>query len=720
MTMREKGNIERESNILKFLHVCFTLACLVVVGKMLYFQLVFKDSDPNLKYFKARSRKVELTPVRGSILASDGRLLAISTPMYQIYMDCTVRKAEFKALQKNKKKISKQDESKDTGKVKETDKKASITTEEEWRNEAGLLARGLSAIYGNTASYWSSLILKGRDNGNKYLKIGGTIDHETLQKIKSLPLFNLGANKGGIIVERTDTRQYPYGSLARRVIGYVKDNSRSNGNNAIGLEGKFDYILHGSDGYGWTKKSDKSQVENRDSTWVEAKDGMDVRTTLDIDIQDIADDALRRNIIDQPNLEGGCVIVMDVKTGAIRAMVNLLRDSSGNTLNESYNMAIGRAGEPGSVFKSATLMSLIEDGKVNLSDEIPTNHGRIGLFTPDDHIVSYERQTHKNTMTVMHGYEISSNYIFRKLAIDNYGNKPKKFLDNLYLYKFGESFDFDLNGLASTHIPSPDNKAEWSGTSLGSIAIGYSVSVTPLHIITFYNAIANKGRMMKPYLVEDIEKDGIVKEKKGPAVLNGSICSRQTADSLTKGLMQITSEGTAALRLKNAKLKVAGKTGTARIAVSASNSGKGRSSYTGNDGLVKYQATFVGFFPAEQPRYSAIVVAYSKPSREIFYGGTTPAMVLREIVDKIYALDNSYGEEISSGGRMPDMSPEAPATSRNGKVPGLKGLGLMDAIYAIENDGYKCSYSGVGHVVSQSPAAGTTLGEGQTITIRLE
>lgn len=697
MIMKEKGNIERESNILKVLHVAFTLACLLVVGKILYYQLIFKDSDPNLKYFKARSRKVELTPVRGSILASDGRLLAISTPMYQIHMDCTVRKAEFKANAKE-------------GKNKES----------EWRDQARALAQGLSTIYGNTASYWSSLILKGRDNGNRYLKIGGTIDHETLQKVKSLPLFEKGQNKGGIIIERTDTRQYPYGSLARRVIGYVKDNSKSNGNNAIGLEGKFDYILHGTDGYGWTKKSDKSQVENRDSTWVEAEDGKDIRTTLDIDIQDIADDALRRNIIDQENLEGGCVIVMDVKTGAIRAMVNLLRDSSSNTLSESYNMAIGRAGEPGSVFKSATLMSLIEDDRVRLSDEIPTNHGRIDRFTPDDHIVSYERQTHKNTMTVMHGYEISSNYIFRKLAIDNYGSKPQKFLDNLYLYKLGETYDFDLNGFAAPHIPSPKNKYEWSGTSLGSIAIGYSVSVTPLHIITFYNAIANKGRMMKPYLVEDIEQNGIIKEKRGPSVLNGSICSRQTADSLTKGLMQITSEGTAARRLKDAKLKVAGKTGTARIAVSASSNGKGRSSYTGNGGLVKYQATFVGFFPAEQPRYSAIVVAYSKPSREVFFGGTTPAMVLREIVDKIYALDNEYGEEISSGGKMPDMSPEAPATSKNGKVPGLKGLGLMDAIYAIENDGYKCSYSGVGHVVSQSPAAGTTLGEGQTITIRLE
>lgn len=685
----------KESKIVWFIYLAFIVCACVVLVRIVYIKCCFRDSDPYLKYYTARSSKVKLAPIRGNIISSDGRLLAISTPMYQIFMDCAVRKSEFASLSKQ-------------GKEKE----------EEWKDKARELAGGLSSIYGKSRDYWYTYIIDGRKRGARHAKIGGVIDHETLQKVKALPLFKEGANKGGIIVERIDTRQYPYGSLARRTIGYVKDNSRSNGNNAIGLEGSFDYVLHGTEGYEWTRRSDKKRIVNRDSTWRAAEDGKDIRTTLDIDIQDIADNALRKNIADNERIEGGCVIVMDVKTGAIRAMVNLLRDATTGGLGEVYNMAVGRAGEPGSVFKTATLMSLLEDGKVRMSDKIPTNHGRLKYFKPDEHIPAYEKRYQTDKISIIHGYAISSNYVFRKLAVDHYGDNPQRFLDNLYMYKLGEAYDIDLKGFTTPVLPSPSSKT-WSATDLGSLAIGYTSAETPLHILTFYNAIANKGRMMKPYLVEDIEVNGIVKEKRGPSVLNGSICSRATADSLTRGLMEITETGTAATRLKNAKLKVAGKTGTARIIQDPKDAMRG-DPYRDKNGLTKYQATFVGFFPAEQPKYSIITVIYSNPSREIFFGGTTPAMTCREIVDKIYALDTSYGDMLESKGRMPDMTAETPTTSRNGKVPGVKGLGLMDAIYAIENDGYKCIYSGVGHVVSQSPAAGTRLAEGGCVTIQLK
>ena len=698
-----KGQEGRERSYLRILYAAFAIGAFIIAGRILYIQNCFQGSDPYLKYYRAKSNKVDIPPSRGAILASDGRLLAISTPMYQIHMDCTVRKSEF--LRK--------DGNGDYVNPKGPEK------EKEWQEKARELAKGLSAIFGGkSADGWYATILDGRNKGTRYLKIGGNIDHETLQKVKALPLFNEGPNKGGIIVSRTDTRQYPYGSLARRTIGYVKDNSKSNGNNAIGLEGRFDYVLHGKEGYKWTRRTDKKRIMNRDSTWAAAQDGMDIRTTLDIDLQDIADNALRTQLADQSNIEGGCVILMDVKTGAIRAMVNLMRDSTSGALGETYNMAIGRAGEPGSVFKTAILMSLVEDGKARLSDKIPTNHGKIGKFDADQHIVDYERKYHTDEITIMHGYETSSNYVFRKLAIDNYEDNPKKLLDNLYLYKLGEAFDFDLSGFTPPYLPSPESST-WSGTDLGSVAIGYAVKETPLHIATFYNAIANKGRMMKPYLVEDIEKNGIVKEKRGPSVLNGAICSRATADSLTKGLMMITEEGTGARRLKGAKLKVAGKTGTARIVVDAKTA-MPRDPYTDKLGRKKYQGTFVGFFPAEQPRYTAIVVIYSRPSKEVFFGGTTPALVLRDIVDKVYAMDNTYGELLENRGKMPDMAPDAPPTAKNGKVPDVRGLGLMDAIYAIENDGYRCSYSGTGHVKSQSPAAGSALPEGGKISIRLE
>lgn len=593
-------------------YLLFLMAAVVIIFRIAQIQLFYRIDDSLSGYFRPRSIKEKIYPTRGAIIAHDGRLLAMSTPMYQIYMDCTVQKSA---------KGSKE--------------------EKEWRSKAGELAKGLASIYGDkTGSAYYSMIIEGREHGSRYMKIGRSIDHETLQSVKRLPLFNEGQYRGGIIVEKHDTRQYPYGSLARRTIGYVKDNSKSNGNNKIGIEGRFDYVLHGKEGYEWMKITDnRAIIPNADSASVKAEDGLDLRTTLDIDLQDIADNALRKQIADNPKIEGGCVIVMDVGTGAIRAMVNLLRDSTDGTMNESYNMAIGRTGEPGSVFKSTTLMSLLEDGKVKLSDEIETNHGVLKGFQRDQHIADYERINKTNKISVLHGFEISSNYVFRKLAIDNYGRKPKKMIDKLYLYKLGEAYDFDLDGFKSPTIPSPDSKS-WSATDLGSIAIGYSVAETPLHTVTFYNAIANKGKMMKPYLVEAIEENGIVRKKLGPSVLNGSICSKSTADTLTRALRRVTEEGTGRRMLKGALCPIAGKTGTSRIVLDPKFTRKSRNPYEDEKGRKQYQATFVGFFPADRPQYTAIVVIYSYLNREIFYGGTLPAMTFREIADKTIALKN--------------------------------------------------------------------------------
>lgn len=601
---------------------------IIIIGRIAQIQLTFKLDENLEKYFLPRNDKSIIEPLRGSIISHDGRLLALSTPMYQVYMDCAIMKEEYKDEPKK---------------------------EEEWMSKAQKLSKGLASIYGDkSAGEYYELIRRSRRDGKRYVKIGGQIDHETLQEVKELPLFNEGANRGGFLYEKKDSRQYPYGSLARRTIGYVKDNSNSNGNNKLGLEGKFNFQLHGSEGYEWKKITDnKDYIHNYDSSSVKSKDGYDLRTTINIDIQDIADHALRAQIEDNPKIEGGCVIVMDVETGGIRAMVNLMRDSTSGRLGESYNYAIGRAGEPGSVFKSTTLMSLLEDGKVRLSDEIETNHGDVKGFSRDQHIADYERENNTDKISVLHGFEISSNYVFRKLAIDNYGKNPKKMIDKLYLYKLGEKFDFDLEGLQTPSIPDPEGKL-WSGTDLGSVAIGYSVSETPLHIVTFYNAIANKGKMMKPYLVESIESNGVVKEKRGPSILNGSICSKATADSLTYALKRVVETGTGQRRLGNARCSIAGKTGTARIVLDPKHTQKSRNPYQDEFGRRQYQATFVGFFPADAPKYSAIVVIYSNLDREIFYGGTLPALAFRELVDNVYALDKENGERLESKGHIPD------------------------------------------------------------------
>lgn len=598
--------------------------------------------------------------------------------------------------------------------------------EQQWQDKAKAFSEGFAKVMNMDASAIFKSIMDGRRKGNKYLRLGTDIDRGTLLKLESLPLMEEGRYKSGIIVEKHDSRKYPYGTLARRTIGYVKDNSSQKedekGRSHIGIEGKYDYVLHGKEGEIWLKPTDnKEKIQNYDSTYVKPVDGLDVRTTLDITLQDIVDKAMRKQMSANPKIEDGCAVFMDVRTGAIRAMVNLTKSPKDSSLNEVYNMAIGYGANPGSVFKTTTLMTALEDGYIkSLDDEIPTNEGKLPGYPQDDHVKNLVK------ISILHGFEISSNYVFRYLATNNYSDDPKRFMDKLYMYKLGQAFDFDLEGLREPVLPSPDSKS-WSSTDLGSVAIGYSVRETPLHTLTFYNAIANKGRMMKPYLVESIEKDGVVKTKKGPSVLNASICSRATADTLLRALKAVTSEGTA-YRLKGAKLTVAGKTGTARQSLSKEEIEKyGRDPKDNTqtaDGSYHNLATFVGFFPADNPKYSAIICMNSSLIRGSLYGGVGPASAMREIVDAIYTLDPEWGAEVTAMAKVPVMGEDKEMTVRsdmkNPIVPDIIGLGLKDAIFIIENSGLKCSYSGTGHVSSQNPKAGTKVADGSTITFNLK
>lgn len=699
--IEEKRRRDRTGVILSVLHFGALCLAAVLILRIAYIQFIYKPDPALEKYLTSPVRKDLTDPVRGSILAKDGRLLASSTPMYQIYMDCTVLKEKFDSEGRK-------------GEVKE----------KEWLGKARKLSEGLASIYKDrTADEYYRMISRGRRDGRMYVKIGHQIDHGLLQKVKELPLFNEGSYKGGMIVEKIDTRQYPYGSLARRVIGYVKNNDVTSGNNLIGLEGKYNYLLHGTEGVQWLRRTDnRGWIADYDSTIVKVENGLDLRTTIDIDIQDIADKALRERIQDVEGVEGGCAIVMDVKTGAIRAMANLKRDDDGN-LREIYNYAIGTAGEPGSVFKLATLMTLIEEGKVKLEDEIPTFRGKWpykGEKIPDD---PYLKEWKSDKITVSDALKISSNNVFRYLAKENYGENPKHFIDKLYEYKLNEKFDFDIMGLASPNIPAPGTDTRlWSGTTLQSVAVGYSISETPLHILTFYNGIANNGKLMKPYLVETVEKNGKTVKKLGPTVLNGSICSKATADTLTRALKKVVTEGTGRLAFRNAACAVAGKTGTARVAFEIDRGGKKIIGYQDDQGRKKHQATFVGFFPADDPQYTAIVVVYSKLSRANFYGAAYAAPVLRKIVDNVYDLDPQWGQEIRTSGHVREMERTGLETGLDklSEVPDLKGLGLKDALFSVENCGYRCVYTGSGHVARQSPAPGTEMKKGGTVTLTLK
>ena len=672
----------------------------VIIGRMAYIQWFWKPDEDIARFFLPPSTRSVIEPERGAIIGYDGKILAISTPMYRLAMDCTVRKDEFRG------------------------KPDSL--ESNWLAKAKAFTKGLAAETGGDANEYYRRIVTGRREGVRYMKLTGDIDRGTLLRLQRLPLMNEGRFKGGVIVEKRDSRQYPYGTLARRTIGYVKDNRNQKaderGRSHIGIEGKYDYVLHGKEGEIWLRPTDnKGKIQNYDSTYVKPMNGLDVRTTLDITLQDIVDKAMRKQMSANTQIADGCAVFMDVKTGAIRAMVNLTKNPKDSSLNEVYNMAIGYGANPGSVFKTTTLMTALEDGYIkSLDDEIPKNNGVLSGFKRDVHLNGYDN------ISILHGFEISSNYVFRYLAINNYSDDPKRFMDKLYMYKLGQAFDFDLEGLREPVLPSPDSKS-WSSTDLGSVAIGYSVRETPLHTLTFYNAIANKGRMMKPYLVESIEKDGAVKTKNGPSVLNASICSRATADTLLRALKAVTSEGTA-YRLKGAKLTVAGKTGTARQSLSKEEIEKyGRDPEDNSltaDGSYHNLATFVGFFPADNPKYSAIICMNSCLIKGSLFGGVGPAAAMREIVDAIYTLDPEWGEEIAGAEKVPVMEtgkePTARQDIKNPVVPDIMGLGLKDAMFVIENSGLRCSYSGTGHVTSQSPKAGTKVADGSTITFTLK
>lgn len=618
--MEENKNIQKKKRdrigvVLYVAYLLLLLASVLLMLKLIGIQLLFHPDPKITDALTPASTLSTIEPARGTIIDAEGRLLAMSCPSYQFYMDCTVRKDINTDAQ-----------------------------EEEWLGKARELSKGLAEIFPEMSAdqFWN-LIRDGRSRGRKYVKIGHAVDRKVYNEIIQLPLFREGRYRSGMIVETENIRQYPYGKLARRTIGFVRNNKSDVGNTHIGLEGKFDYVLHGTEGREWIRNTDAGRIRDNDSSYTKAVDGLDLRTTINIDYQDIADKALREEISEQADLEGATLVLMEVETGAIRAMVNLLRDSNSGTFEEIQNLAVGRKCEPGSVFKTVTLLSVLNDGYIKSLDEtMPTNNGKIAGtgVTPDQHIIDWQASHHTREISVIDGFKMSSNYVFGSLAVNNYKGKKGagRFIENIHTYNLADAFDFDLDGLLTPTIPTPETRY-WTDTDLATMGYGYSTEETPLHILTFYNAIANKGRMMKPYLVEDIEEKGVVVKRRGPSVLNASICSRAVADTMTRALKAVTEEGTAK-RLKDAKCKVAGKTGTS---FGTFENGQ----YSDEQGRRKYQGTFVGYFPAEEPHYSVICTVYSVPTHQSFQGGGIPARAVKTLIDGLYAIDPAFRTELT-------------------------------------------------------------------------
>lgn len=634
MANRTGTENKRPSRVLMYIYMLFLVIAVIVVIRIYSIQNSWEPNPKFVKEFLPRKHMEEIAPRGGSILDHNGKVLAISTPLYNIFMDCYVQKEHYEGYK---------------------DKKEGKRKEEEWLSKADALAGGLAEIIkipGRDSTYYSNRIRNGRKQKNQHLSMIKGVDLQTLDMLRKLPLFNESPTKGGLIVEPLDNRMYPYDGLARRIIGHVNPNNPDNG--YIGIEGTYHREIKGTAGTKWAKHTDQfAWISDIDSTSVEAQDGMDVRTTLDINIQDIADRALRSHVDTARHINTACVVIMDVETGGVRAMVNLKRDSLGRMV-ESFNTAIGRASEPGSIFKTVILTTLLEEGRVTLDEKmlIDTDEMLYPGFTQkerDQAAFSYKERHKTDYIPVIDGLAVSSNYVFRRQLVNHFQENPEELVARLHSYNLGAGFNFEIQekGGSKPDIPSPSEN--WSEATVPSMAIGYSVKVTPLQILTFYNAIANGGRMMKPYIVESFEKNGEVIRQQTP-YMQTIVCSEATADTLTRALKRVCSYrwGTGREAMKTARCEVAGKTGTAFIVLEKEERAGSDKPYKAVDGRQKRQASFAGFFPADDPKYSMIVTLYTDLSHRKENGSGKPAKVFRDIVNEIWTYDPQWRREITA------------------------------------------------------------------------
>ena len=639
---KKKTDNRRPSRVLMYFYLLFLCLSFVIVSKIYKIQNSWEPNPKFVKEFLPSKHLKNIQPHKGSILDHSGNVLAISIPRYNIFMDCYVLKEDFAYAGTHGEAL-----------------------EQEWLKKADALAACLADFInepGKDSTHFSNLIRKSRAERKRYVPIATEIDYKAVEQLKTFPLFNESPNKGGLIVKMEEKRMYPYGGLAKKIIGDVNMNNPDNP--YIGIEGAYYHKLKGVSGKSWAKYTDNFNLINDiDSTSVDAEDGLDVRTTLDINIQEIADRALRQHVDTAKHINSACVVILDVKTGGVKAMVNLKRDSKGK-MTESFNSAVARASEPGSIFKTVMLTTLLEDEHVTLMDQMPIKIEKMRYpgfkdAEYDKYAFYYEARHKTGHIPVIHGFMVSSNYVFRRQVTDHYYQNPHELITRLHSYNLGSNFNFEITetGGSKPSLPDPDAD-DWNGSTIPSMAIGYSVKVTPLQILAFYNAIANGGKMMKPYIVESIEKNGEVVEKREPA-LYSVVCSKTTADSVTRAMTMVCdrvyapatktyTKGTAYDSTKGAKCTIAGKTGTAWIRLENEEKIGAKGAYKTKDDTYKYQASFAGFFPAEDPKYSMIVIAYTDPTPRAEGGGTKPAKVFKQIVDELWAYDEYWQREITA------------------------------------------------------------------------
>lgn len=696
--MSEKKDIFWRAYLIYF---GFVILMIVVFSKTLIIQFegnkkIFMSSSDGKSIMPTRIVKKE--PRRGEILDINNTPLVTSVSFYDIYMDPTV-----------------------------------VSQDIFDRDLAGL-CQGLNKIYPEkTAQQYEDLIRNARATKSKYLLIHRKATNEQRKKLRELPVFKLGKLKGGLIDNiETIVRKRPHGELLKRTLGYVQPENKL----YVGLEGAYNDYLKGVPGEEIEVKISNSWKKEGKVT-KDAIEGADIVTTFDIDIQDVAHSELL-NQLQKQGAKNGSVIVMDVKTGEIRAMVNLTRASDGEYY-EQFNNAIANREVPGSTFKLASLMSALEDGKIRITDSVDA----VGRYTYYGKTLEDSRSWGYGRITIQHAFEKSSNVI-SKVIYDAYKNKPQDFIDRLKSFGLHEALGLEIKGELPPSLPEPGDD-RWSKISLPWLAIGYEIEQTPLQTLTFYNAVANNGKLVKPQFIKEIRQGNEVIKKFNPTVLNPKICSDRTVKSLKQCLEGVVEHGTGTA-LKSSYFKIAGKTGTAVI----------KNAPNAADRV--YQASFVGYFPADNPMYSCIVVV-SAPTQDI-YGAVVSGTVFSAIANKVYASSFKYHKAINSSEPLEQNIPNCATglnkdissllktfrvkhTSSTEKdwtvpmetegqlelkeryvgvktVPNVIGMTAKDAVFLIERTGMVAKIQGSGRVKSQSINPGTSVFSGGVVKIILE
>ncbi len=693
-----------KKSILLRVRVAFLFICLIPCGilyRIFFVQNVVGDFWRS-KYNSFTKGTIKAT--RGNIYSDNGSLLATSIPQYRLTFDATAPKDEI-----FKKGID---------------------------SLSYLLA---SKLKSHEPSFYKRLLIDSRIKKKRYIFLtrGFSLKYEDKLEMEKWPVFRLGRNKGGVIFEKTYKRYKPFKNLAMRSVGFVNENSQG-----VGLEKSFNRPLAGTHGSATFQKLSGGQYRPIfDGTEVRPIDGLDIYTTLDVNIQDVAEASLLE-ALQRHNAEYGCVALMEVKTGHIKAIANLSLEN-GNYV-EKFNHVVGQNTDPGSTFKLASFMALLEDKLVKPTDVIDTKNG---VWKLDEKNVMVDvKEGGYGKITFQEAFEKSSNVATCALMQKHYSRKPEKFIEHLARFGLTENLHFQIIGSQTPYIKTPVDAENWSGTTIPWMSVGYEMRISPLNMLAFYNAVANDGKMIQPIIVKEVKRFDKIVERFEAKVLRESICSKETRDALLSMMVGVVEHGTGN-KIKDKNYQIAGKTGTAQKLE------KGK--YSSNS----YYTSFIGFFPADNPRYTGIVVI-DNPRGFNRYGGDVAAPVFKDVADKVFSIDPVMHKLLDEkkvktlelpgllAGHVQDLQKVCntlgisnhqtnPADEwvvgkksnkaivwknvdeAKKKVPDVRGMSLKDALYLLESKGYMVQAQGRGKVQSQLPTASTVLEKGKTINIKL-